>query len=254
MRDDSRHDPPAPIRGGFPTTQWSIVLHAGAGSESQAHAALETLCRQYWYPLYGFVRRNGRAHHEAEDCTQEFLARLLANDGVARARPERGRFRAFLLTALRHFLINDWQRSHTTKRGGGVAPISLELRGADERFLHEPIDSRSTPEQAFDRNWALALVDRVLDEMRVDYETTGRGALFAALAPLIWDDKSSASPAQHAQPLGMNAHAFSVALQRLRRRFAERLRAHVTETVADKSDLDAELRHLLAALRDTSHG
>src|SRR5215203_1803710 len=94
--------------GAFPATQWSVVIHASKGSESQARAALESLCRQYWYPLYAFVRRQGRAHHEAEDCTQEFLARLLATGGVARARPERGRFRNFLLGALRNFLLKEW--------------------------------------------------------------------------------------------------------------------------------------------------
>jgi RNA polymerase sigma-70 factor (ECF subfamily) len=102
--------PPAP-RSTFPTTQWSLVVHAGSGSESQARSALETLCRQYWYPLYSFVRRQGRPHHEAEDCTQEFLARLLVGDGVARARPERGRFRTFLLTALRNFLTNECRQT-----------------------------------------------------------------------------------------------------------------------------------------------
>src|SRR5215216_4202653 len=111
---------PAVERASFPTTQWSMVVNAGATSETQAQAALETLCRQYWYPLYGFIRRQGRAHHEAEDCTQEFLARLLTNGGMATARPERGRFRTFLLTALRNFLTKEWHRDHAAKRGGGT--------------------------------------------------------------------------------------------------------------------------------------
>ena len=113
--------PPVP-RSTFPTTQWSLVVHAGAGSESQARSALETLCRQYWYPLYSFMRRQGRPHHEAEDCTQEFLARLLAGDGVARARPERGRFRTFLLTALRNFLTDEWRRAQAEELTGRSRP------------------------------------------------------------------------------------------------------------------------------------
>src|SRR6185503_5342553 len=162
-----------PNGGMFPTTHWSVVLHAGAGSDSQVHAALESLCRQYWYPLYAFVRRQGRAHHEAEDCTQEFLARLLASDGIARARPERGRFRTFLLTALRNFLTNEWQRTQAAKRGGGAAMVSLDWQDAERRFAHEPADPGLTPEQSFDRNWALGLIETALAGLRAEYEKRG---------------------------------------------------------------------------------
>src|ERR1017187_7858797 len=123
-----------PARGAFPPTQWSMILDAGEGSESVARAALEAMCRQYWYPLYSFVRGQGRTHHEAEDCTQEFLARLLASDGVARARPERGRFRSFLLMSLRNCMANEWQRGQAAKRGAGQSPLSLDFEAAGERF------------------------------------------------------------------------------------------------------------------------
>jgi len=232
----------------FPTTHWSVVINAGTGSESQAHAALETLCRQYWYPLYAFTRRHGRAHHEAEDCTQEFLARLLADDGLARARPEFGRFRSFLLTALRNFLTNEWQRAQAAKRGGGQAPLPLDFATADERFAHEPADPGLTPEQEFDRSWALGVIEGTLAELRTEYEKSGRGPLFAALAPLLWGGNPAESLAAPAERLGMNAHAFTVALQRLRRRLGDRLRARVAETVADSADIDTELRHLIAAV------
>ena len=153
--NESMSDPPSSAaRGRFPTTHWSLVLEAGAGDDTAARAALETLCRQYWYPIYAFVRRQGRTHHEAEDCTQEFLARLLAADGVARARPERGRFRAFLLSSLRHFLANEWRKTQAAKRGGGVVIESLDWQDAEQRFAHEPADPGLTPEQAFDRSWA----------------------------------------------------------------------------------------------------
>ena len=242
--------PPAP-RSTFPTTQWSLVVHAGAGSESQARAALETLCRQYWYPLYAFVRRQGRPHHEAEDCTQEFLARLLAGDGVARARPERGRFRTFLLTALRNFLTDEWRRAQAEKRGGGTAPLALELQGAEERFSYEPEDPGLTPEQAFDRNWALGMLDRAMISLQAEYEASGRGELFVALGPLMWGNSTDAPPAKAAERLAMNNHAFTMALHRLRRRFRESLRDEVAATVAEGADVDAELHYLIAAVGNT---
>jgi RNA polymerase sigma-70 factor (ECF subfamily) len=196
-------------RASFPTTHWSVVLNVGAGSASQAHTALETLCRNYWYPLYSYARWQGRSHHEAEDCTQEFLARLLGADGVARARPERGRFRTFLLSALRNFLINEWQRAQTAKRGGGAAARSLDFDDAERTFRHQPADPGLTPEQAFDRTWALGMVERAMGGIRADYERSGRGALFAALAPFVWGGTSEALAAPAAR-LGMTAHACTV--------------------------------------------
>jgi len=225
-----------------------MVLRAGAPSESQARAALESLCCQYWYPLYTFVRRQGRTHHDAEDCVQSFLAHLLASEAVARARPELGRFRTFLLTALRNFLTNEWHRAKAAKRGGGQAPLPLEFDAAQERFAREPADPALTPEQAFDRNWALGMIGHAFAELRIEYEKSGRGALFATLGPLAWDDSGAGSHAELAQSLGMNAHAFTVALQRLRRRLGERLRIDVSQTVVDEAEVDAELRHLIAVL------
>jgi RNA polymerase sigma-70 factor (ECF subfamily) len=250
MSDESSPVPAATaVRGNFPTTHWSVVINAGAGSEPKARTALETLCRQYWYPLYGFARRQGRAHHEAQDCTQEFLARLLAAGGVAQARPERGRFRAFLLAALRNFLANEWHRTQAAKRGGGAAHVPLDLPpDAAERFAREPADAGLTPEQAFDRNWALGLLERVTTELQAEYEKSGRGVLFAALGPLVWGEAREDSFAERSAPLGLSAQAFAVALHRLRRRVGERLRGCVAETVAEGSDVEAELRHLIAAL------
>jgi RNA polymerase sigma-70 factor (ECF subfamily) len=241
---------PAP-HGSFPTTHWSVVLHAGEGSESQARAALETLCGQYWYPLYVFVRRQGRSHHEAEDCTQDFLTRLVANAGVANARRERGRFRSFLLTALRNHLTNEWHRSQTTKRGGGRIAVSLDLKNADERFAHEPADQSLTPEQVFDRAWAVGLIDQTLSELQTDYEQRGSGTLFSILSPLAWGANEEQSNVECASRAGLTAQAFTVALHRLRRRLGERLRARVAETVADGADVNAELRHLINAVSDS---
>lgn len=248
--------PPTPAgptepRSTFPTTQWSLVVHAGSGSESQARSALETLCRQYWYPLYAFVRRQGRAHHEAEDCTQEFLARLMAGDGVARARPERGRFRTFLLTALNNFLTNEWHRAQAEKRGGGVAPLALELQGAEDRFSCEPADPGLTPEQAFDRNWALGMLDRAMSRLQAEYEASGRGEIFAGLGPFLWGNPTDEPSAKAAERLGINNQAFTMALHRLRRRFGEGLREEVAATVAEGTDVDAELHYLIATVGKT---
>jgi RNA polymerase sigma-70 factor (ECF subfamily) len=243
--------PPSPARSGggaFPTTQWSLVVFAGAGSGSQAHAAFESLCRQYWYPLYTFIRRQGRTHHEAEDCTQEFLARLLASDWVARARPERGRFRTFLLTSLRNFLTDEWQRGQAAKRGGDRAHLPLEFGTAGERFVREPADPGLTPEQAFDRSWAQDTIGHAIDGLRDEYGKNGRGALFAALEPLVWDSSNSPSHAALAERLGMNANSFTVGLRRLRQRLGERLREEVAQIVADDAEVDAELRYLITAL------
>jgi RNA polymerase sigma factor (sigma-70 family) len=232
----------------FPQTQWSVVLRAGALTDTVAGAALETLCRRYWYPLYAFVRRQGRDHHQAEDCTQEFLAQLLAADGLQRAKPERGRFRTFLLTGLRNFLTDEWRRTQAAKRGGGQATIALGTPGADEQYAHEPQDPGLTPEQAFDRSWALGMVDRAVHQLRSEYVASGRGKVFEAMAPLIWGSESNQSFASQAAELGISVGSFTVGLHRARRRLGERLRELVAETVADPAEIDHELRHLVSAL------
>ena len=254
MKTDPTSPATGPGGGAFPTTQWSMVLHAGADTDTRAQAALEQLCGRYWYPLYVYVRRQGRPHHEAEDCTQEFLARLLAADGLARARREHGRFRTYLLTALQHFLINDWQRTQAAKRGGGREVLPLGVPDADERFAREPADGALTPDQAFDRSWVQGMIAGAAAALRAEYERSGRGALFEALGPLLWSNPRAEDIAGPAARLGLTAHAFTMALHRLRRRLGERLRADVAETVADGADLDAELRHLIAAVGGRAAG
>jgi RNA polymerase sigma-70 factor (ECF subfamily) len=239
---------PAAGGGSFPATQWSLVLRAGANTDTHAHAALESLCRHYWYPLYTFVRQQGRDHHEAEDCTQEFLAQLLAADGIQRARPERGRFRTFLLTGLRNFLTSEWRRAQAAKRGGGLTHLPLGPPGPEEPCQHEPADKGLTPEQAFDRTWALGMIDRAVLELRNEYGASGRAKVFDVLAPLIWGTDDSDAVARHAGQLGLTVNSLTVALHRARRRLGDRLRAMVAETVADPAEIDAELRHLVSAI------
>jgi RNA polymerase sigma-70 factor (ECF subfamily) len=241
--------------GSFPTTQWSMVLRARSDADTQARVALESLCRRYWHPLYTFVRRRGRDHHEAEDCIQEFLARLLADGGLARVQPERGRFRTFLLTALRNFLTSEWRRASAAKRGSGVPVVELGTHESADAagsgsgtHAHEPADTGLTPEQAFDRSWARSMIDRAVIELRTEYVTGGRGAIFDAVAPLIWASDREDDFPQRAGALGLTVNSFRVALHRARRRLGDRLRAQVAETVASPGEIDAELRHLIAAI------
>lgn len=254
MSDPGRPSPAASTKpvsiGGprFPTTQWSMVLHADANSDTQAREALEMLCRRYWQPLYTFVRRQGHGHHEAEDATQQFLAQLLAADGLRRARPERGRFRTFLLTGLRNFLTSKWRRTSAAKRGGGLAPVGLGPNGSAGACVHEPVDPGLTPEQAFDRSWAQSMIDRAVLNLRAEYDSSARGAVFDAIAPLIWGSDNNDDFSSRATAIGLTLNSFRVALHRARRRLGDRLRAQVAETVADPAEIDAELRHLIAAL------
>jgi RNA polymerase sigma-70 factor (ECF subfamily) len=232
----------------FPSTHWSIVLQADGGDSPAANAALETLCRRYWYPLYGFIRRQGRTHHEAEDLAQAFFSHLLANAGIARARPARGRFRTFLLSALRNFMTNEWERARTAKRGGGQAPEPWEFRTADEQFRDETGAADLTPEQAFDRSWALGVIEQALADLSREYAASGRRQLFEALAPVVWGGGATEPLALQARRLGLNEGALKVALHRLRKRLRERLQDHVASTVADEGEIADELRYLIVAV------
>ncbi len=245
-------DKDGPGRHGFPSTHWSIVLKAGGGAEPEARSSLEILCRQYWYPIYSFIRRQGRTHHEAEDLTQAFFAQLLSDEGIARARPERGRFRTFLLTVLRNFMIDEWHHARAAKRGGGVATLPLEFDGVEAVFSREPADSGITPEQAFDRSWALRVIERALADLRAEYEASGRGRLFEALTPVIWGGGAPEPLAAQAQRLGMQEGALKVAIHRLRKRLRDRLHENIAATIADPGEIDDELRHLVTSLSEKS--
>lgn len=232
----------------FPSTHWSVVLKVGGTNAGEADSALETLCRLYWYPLYSYVRRTGRTHHEAEDQVQAFFAHLLRNTGLVRASPERGRFRTFLLTALRNFLTTEWHRANAIRRGGGGPAESLfPLRGY-ERFYREVVDGNLTPEQAFDRQWTLELIEHVLEGLRTEYEASGRGELYRALAPLVWGGGPSLSLSAQALSLGLSESAVRIALHRLRKRLRDRVRLQVAATVAAEAEVDDEVRHLLGVV------
>jgi RNA polymerase sigma factor (sigma-70 family) len=233
--------------GAFPTTHWSVVLSAGGGSWPNAQAALERLCRAYWYPLYFYVRRHGRSVEEAQDLTQEFFVRLLQKGYLRHPDPARGRFRSFLLTALKRFLVNDWEKGRAARRGDGQPVISWDQRETETRFLAEPTD-QSTPEKAFEKRWAVTVLEHVLERLRGEFTASGKAERFERLKVLLWGEKGSPPYAGVAAELGLTEAALKVAVHRLRKRYRELLRAEVAHTVARPEEVDDELRHLIAVI------
>lgn len=230
---------PPPNRA-FATTRWSIVLAAGRREDAQALVALETLCRNYWYPLYAYVRRRGNSAHDAQDLTQAFFARLLEKEWLAGIEPDRGRFRTFLLTALQRFLANEYDRRTAQKRGGVTIPFSLDAGDAEGRFATEP---SLGPDAMYDRRWAMTLLEQGL--ARLQAESPGD---FETLKPWLTAGRGEIPYGELAAQLQCSEGAARVALHRLRKRFRELFRTAIAETLADPADLDDELRHIAAML------
>ena len=232
----------------FTTTHWSAVLEAGKGGSPAASAALEELCRAYWYPLYAFVRRQGHSPEEAEDLTQSFFARLLEKDYVKLANPARGKFRSFLLFALKNFLTNEWRRSTRHKRGGAHAQVSWDRETAEHRYDKDPVD-QLTPEKIFDKQWALTVLERVLDRLKQEQIAVGRERFFEEVRGWLWGDKGTMGYAQLARELGLTESALKAAIHRLRLRYRELLREEIGRTVATPLEIQEEWEGLMAALR-----
>jgi RNA polymerase sigma factor (sigma-70 family) len=239
----------SPHDSSFATTRWSIVLSAGQRVSPAAQQALAELCQRYWYPLYAYVRRRVAHAEEAQDFTQEFFARLLEKNVLAAAHPERGRFRSFLLTACQNFLANEWQRGQALKRGGGRIPLSLDFAAGDSRYHREPVH-RWTPQRLYERQWTLALLERVLDRLRAEHAHAGKQSLFEQLKPFLAGTPPGTSQAQAARSIGMTEGAFKVALHRLRGRYRELLRDEAAQTLDDGGDIDDELRALFDTLAE----
>jgi DNA-directed RNA polymerase specialized sigma24 family protein len=231
----------------FATTRWSLVRAAGLGEGSDGREALSVLCRTYWYPLYAYLRRHGHQPDEAQDLTQGFFAHLLEGQVLAVADAERGRFRFFLLQSLKNFLSTERRRQFAQKRGGGRPMWSLDFQSGEERYRLEPADPL-TPERLFDRRWALTLLEQCLTELRREYESSGRGALFAALESHLEGGPEAPGYAEVGARLGLSEGAVKVAAHRLRRRYREVLREAIAETVSTPEEIDAELRDLLNVL------
>lgn len=234
--------------GWFAATRWTVVLTAGHGQSPQARRALEELCRTYWRPLYAYVRRRGYSVADAEDLTQEFLARLLAKNYLADVHREKGKFRSFLLASLKHFLANEWDKAQAQKRGGGEVLIPIDVKTAETACAFEPADNL-TAEKVFERRWALTLLELVLQRLREEYVQDGKEKLFEQLKPTLTEASRSVAYAEIAKRLGMSEGAVKVAVHRLRRRYRELLRAEIADTVAGPEEVEEELRALFAAFQ-----
>ena len=231
----------------FVTTHWSVVLTAGRDDTTRARVALERLCQTYWYPLYAYVRRRGYSPEDAQDLTQEFFARLLEHKWLGRADQQRGRFRSFLLSSMNHFLADEWDKARAQKRGGNLTHVPLQFGEAETRYCHEPADP-VTPEQNYERRWALTLLDQVLQRLRSEYEQEGRGEFFATLHPCLVGDRNSQPYAELAGKLGISEGTVKSAVHRLRQHYRQLLREEIAQTVAAPGEVDEELRHLFAVL------
>jgi RNA polymerase sigma factor (sigma-70 family) len=231
----------------FATTHWSVVVAAGRSDASGAREAISRLCQVYWYPLYAYVRRRGHSPQDAEDLTQGFFLQLLEHNWIARADQNKGRFRSFLLMTLDRFLANEWDKSRARKRGGHLRQVSLVMTDAENRFSREPADT-TTPEQEFDRQWALTVLDQVLGGLRDEYARRGQAELFDALKPTLIGSRTSQPYGQLGAVLGMSEGSVQAAVFRLRQRYRERLKGEIAQTVASPEDVESEVRHLFRVL------
>jgi RNA polymerase sigma-70 factor (ECF subfamily) len=233
----------------FPTTRISLVRAAAGGSDQRSREALATLCGIYWYPLYAYVRRCGHAADEAQDLTQGFIVRLLEKNSLRHFQEERGRFRSFLLVSLKHFLANERDAVRAQKRGGGLAPVplSVALHTGERRYSLEPRDEM-TPEKIFEKQWALGLLNRVLDRLREEAAASGKPEQFDRLRGCLTGDDNRIGYRDLAGRLGMSEGAVKVAVHRLRHRFHEALRDEIAITVTHPDEVGDEIRYLLTVL------
>jgi RNA polymerase sigma factor (sigma-70 family) len=235
------------VAGGsaFPTTWWTLVVAAADASRPEARSALVSLCEGYWYPLYAYVRRRGYPADQAQDLTQEFFIRVMQGQYLDRADPEKGRFRAFILTSLKFFLADEADRSRAQKRGGGKV-LSFEISSGEDWYQREP-SHNETPERIFERRWALAVLDRVVLRLRAEFVAQGRLDQFNRLKIFLLDG-ADAPYATLARDMGTSEGALKVAIHRLRKRYRELFRQEIAETVADDGQVESELRYLAGAL------
>jgi RNA polymerase sigma-70 factor (ECF subfamily) len=223
------------------------VLAAREGHDPQSTAALERLCRTYWYPLYAYIRRHGYNEHDAQDLTQGFFAHLLERDWLDGVAQQKGRFRSFLLASLNYFIADERDRARAQKRGGGRELISLDAQQAEERYRLEPADDRS-PDKLFEHRWAMAVLDQVLIRLGREFAEMGKGGLFERLQPFLVSGEGIRTYAQAAGEAGLSEEAFKKAVQRMRRRYHQLFREEIAHTVASPAEVDEELQHLCAVM------
>jgi RNA polymerase sigma-70 factor (ECF subfamily) len=241
---------PAATGGIFATTHWTAVLAAGRSNSQQADMALEELCRTYWYPLYAYVRRHGHSREDAEDLTQGFFARLLEKKYLEGVSSDGGKFRSFLLVALKRYLANEWDRANRQKRGGGVAPLSLDWQDAETRYQINPADNLS-PDKLYDRAWAVVVLERVVTRLRDESVTEDKAGLYEKLKSFLMLGKSEIPYARAAADLKMSEGTVRVAVHRLRKRYRELLREEIAQTLANPAQADEEMQALFSALAGT---
>jgi RNA polymerase sigma factor (sigma-70 family) len=234
-----------PGRSQFPTTRWTLVVAAGDPERKEARSALVSLCENYWYPLYAYLRRRGYPPDEAQDLTQEFFMRVLEGRYLDRADPEKGRFRSFLLTSLKFFVADEEDRQRAHKRGGGMV-VSLEFSSGEDRYQREPAHDEN-PERIFERRWALSVLDRVVERLRCEFVQHGRSEHFERLKVFLLG-QSEAPYAALACEMNTSEGALKVAIHRLRKRYRELFRQEIADTVADPAEVESELRYLAAVL------
>jgi DNA-directed RNA polymerase specialized sigma24 family protein len=234
-------------RPAFVTTRWSVVLSARDKNSARSAAALETLCRTYWYPLYAFVRRQGHSPHDAQDLTQEFFARLLQKNYLEAVAREKGRFRSFLLVALKRFLANEWDKSRAQKRGGARSQLPLDTNLAEQRYAGEAHEALSA-DLIYERRWALTILDRAMTRLHQAYTAQGKEKEFDLLKPCLTADRGEIPYARLAAALHASDGAARLAVHRLRKRFRELFREEISRTVAGPEEIQDEVRHLLKAL------
>ncbi|MCH8219469.1 MAG: sigma-70 family RNA polymerase sigma factor [Planctomycetes bacterium] len=243
--DSVSRQPPVDRSPAFATTHWSLVIAAGRRSTPEAENALEQLCRTYWYPLYAFIRRRGHPSETAQDLTQGFFVKLLEKDSLAAANRNRGKFRTFLLAALKNFLSHESEKERAAKRGGDRILLSLYREEGEARYLAEPVEAM-TPEKLYEKRWATTVIEQALQTLRTEYQQAGNRPLFDRLKDHLWGDRS-ASYADIAQEFDMNEGSVKAAAFRLRRRFAQALRDVISNTVHSPEAVEEELKTLVEA-------
>ena len=233
---------------GFHTTQWTVVMRA-RGETPEARAALSELCENYWTPVFRFLRREGRNEDESKELAQAFFARLLARNSLDRVDPTKGRFRSYLLGALKHFLAEQRRNANRQKRGGDAQQQSIEAGGSETSpGIPIPDPAGTTPDTYFDREWALAVMDRSLTKVQLDFEKAGKAQQFEVLKPWLIGDTEALSQPEAASALNMTSGAMKVAIHRLRNKFGDAIRSEIAETVNDPDEIREELRYLIEVL------
>jgi DNA-directed RNA polymerase specialized sigma24 family protein len=233
--------------GQFAKTQWDVVLAAGLEDPARSAEAKATLCQVYWYPLYAFVRHQGYTSEDAADLTQAFFEHILEHNLLAKVDRRKGKFRSFLLASLRHFLANARVRAQAQRRGGGRSCASLDVAAAERRYALEPAD-RNSPDKIFERNWALALMEHVLRQLRTEQETAGKSLLFQGLQDSLMGDPDAPAYARLSLQLGMSEEALKKTVSRLRQRYRELLHREIAHTVSDSAEVEEEIHHLFLVL------